>query len=102
MGGNTQMILIDNHIEHDIYAKLDLSGEKKDSLSVKYRVLKIGEVTNYLSTEQAETLFDELDKQLHEVTYVELQDQVYSIQQDLDEANENIERLQDSLAENFA
>jgi len=59
------MIIIDNHIEHETSARLELGGLKTDSLCTPYRPLSIGEVTNYLTPDQIEELFEEVDTKLH-------------------------------------
>ena len=97
------------HIEHEKVV-IGLSDLQKHSTE-EYRTLDFGmDLCVFMTNKQAETLFKELDEKLHEstVTYEymknelsEKEDIIFNIQQDLDEANENVERLQDSLQENF-
>jgi len=66
------------------------------------KVLYIGEeLRTFMSKEQAEKLFNELDLRLHETTYTELEDICLGLESDLVTANELIEDLEDKVQENF-
>jgi len=91
------MILIDNHIEHDIYVELLLGEELTDGMSIKYRTLKLGNVTNYLADDQTEELFTEIDEKIHIQTETnewmkarieELESKVADMEDALEECNE--------------
>ena len=67
-----------------------------------YNVLYIGEeVRVFMSTEQVERLFNELDLRLHKETYTNLEDRCLTLELDIENANELIEDLEDKLQENF-
>jgi len=97
------MVFIDNHISHDNDAVIKCGEEMIDNGGFDYRVLTIGEGANtFINKEQAEKVFDVLDKNLHKTSYSDLQDQVFSLQQELDDSRDLVQRLEDSLQENFA
>ena len=65
-----------------------------------YNVLHIGEdVRAFMSTEQAEKLFNKLDLRLHKEVYTELEDKCLNLELDIEKANELIEELEDRLQE---
>ena len=67
-----------------------------------YNVLYIGEeVRVFMSTEQVEKLFNELDLRLHKEVYTVLEDKCLNLELDIEKANELIEDLEDKLQENF-
>lgn len=45
---------------------------------------------------ELEDIFDKLDKLLHKETYLNLQDKVFSLEDDLEKANETIEEYEDN------
>lgn len=65
-----------------------------------YRQLQIGDNLDvFMTTEQAEKLFDVLDQRLHKKTYSDLQDDCFSLDCDLATANDEVERLTDEVEE---
>jgi len=98
---------INAHIEQE---QLDIEvSDSKQSDGIEYRVLNFGINTNiFMSTEQAEALFVELDIRLHEQTdtreYLknemsEMEDKIFDLTDELEKSNELIEQLEENLAD---
>ena len=86
------MIVIYDHLEENT-----VIGVKSSSDGCK--TLCLGDNLTFMSDAQAEILFDNLDKQLHKKTYCELQDDCFNLDVDLQNANEEVERLSDEVME---
>ena len=84
------------HIEHEKVV-IGLSDLQKHSTE-EYRILDFGmDLCVFMTNKQAETLFDELDRKLHKITYSDLQDENFNLDADLVTANELIEMMQDNV-----
>jgi len=95
------MNIIGIHLEGEESA-INVSGEKV-SFGEKYRVLYLGEGTTvFLSPDQAEELFDKLDSQLHNKTWVQMEETALGLEVDLEEANETIQFYRDEAEERQA
>ena len=93
------MNIITSHIEQENVG-IELS-ELRAADEIQYRTLEFGFATSItLSPEQAEELFNALDKGLHETTYTELEDRCLTLESDLATANELMEELEDKVQEN--
>ena len=91
------MNYVSTHINYEKNVKMVLREEESEGKD-KYRTLKVGEYLDiFLTTEQTEKLFDELDEKLHPgKTYSDLQDLNINTEIDLEKANELIEMYQDN------
>ena len=93
------MIFFDQHLEFEVAPVINC-GELQNNSNIEYRVLTIGDgVKAFITNEQAELLFDELDKKLHPgKTYSDIQDERFNYETDLQTANEIIDMYQDNEA----
>ena len=67
-----------------------------------YEIIKVNDdLVIFTNREQAEQLFNILDKHLHDDTYTQLEDYCLNLESDLEKANELIDDLEDRMDENF-
>ena len=59
------------------------------------KILELPELNIYITKKQAENIFDVMDKELHEKTYSDLEDEVFTLADDLDVANEALTTLRE-------
>lgn len=79
-------------LDGEIFLKLNISDLSVDFADKDYRNLFIGnDLTLVMRDEQLERLFFLLDKTLHEKTYSMLEDIIFNVTDDLEEANGTIE-----------
>lgn len=94
------MNITTSHIEQE-KVKIELS-ELRNVGEIEYRTLDLGIFTSVtLTPEQADELFNVLDKGLHENTYTDLEDRCLNLESDLVAANELIEELEDRIQDNY-
>jgi len=87
---------ISAHINSEVI-KFNLGESTTEFTDTEYRQLQIGENLDvFMTTDQAEALFDTLDKKLHKLTYSDLQDNCFNLDDDLRVSNELIEMYQDN------
>jgi hypothetical protein len=93
------MIDVNIHLEYVADTKIEVSEEIKYEDS-NYRTLNLGEnAVVFMSTEQAEKLFNKLDAKLHKKTYTDMEDRCLTLESELEKANELIEELEDRVQE---
>jgi len=59
------------------------------------KILELPELNVYITIKQAENIFDVMDKELHEKTYSDLEDKVFTLEDNLEVANEAITTLRE-------
>ena len=59
------------------------------------KILELPELNIYITKKQAENIFDLMDKELHEKTYTGLEDEVLTLSDSLDVANEALTILRE-------
>ena len=57
------------------------------------KILELPELNIYVTKKQAENIFDVMDKELHEKTYSDLEDEVFTLQDYYDDLVEQNTRL---------
>jgi len=89
---------ISAHLNGEV-VKFRLGGLQTEFSDDRYRQLQVGDNLDiFMTEEQAEAMFDELDKKLHKKTYSDLQDDCFNLDDDLGKANDVIEMYQDNRA----
>jgi hypothetical protein len=77
-------------------AKIELSNNSTDFASQQYRTMFIGKnFTMFIRDEQLELMFDLIDIKLHDKTYLQQQDEIFSLSDELDAAKEIIQYYRD-------
>jgi hypothetical protein len=80
------------HLDGEIFLKFTLSENITEFADKQYRTLTLGkDLTVFLRDEQLEQLFFLLDKTLHEETYSMLEDKLFNVTDDLEQANGTVE-----------
>ena len=57
------------------------------------------ELIKMMDSEQAEELFDGLDKYLHKITYLQLEDKVFGLEVDIEEMQSTIDYYRELIEE---
>jgi hypothetical protein len=85
------------HLSKD--SKFKVSDIEHEFSESPYRILFMGEHLDvFIPTEIEEAFFDELDKKLHKKTYLQLQEEIFNLECDLEKANELLEMYQDNVS----
>lgn len=72
--------------------KMELSENSIDFASKAYRTLFLGSnLSIFIRDDQLELLFDLIDVKLHDKTYLQQEDEIFSLTDDLDAAKDIIE-----------
>ena len=91
------------HLNNEKTPFIELSFSQEDFGGNKYRTLFLGtDINVFITDEQAEAMFDMLDKRLHKKTYSDLEDENLNYEIDLNNANELIEEYGDEIQERRA
>jgi hypothetical protein len=79
---------------------VELSGHSIDLETKKYRTLYIGNSLSIcLLDRHCEKIFDVIDKKLHKLTYLQMEDKIFCLEDDLESANEIIESYREEERE---
>lgn len=83
--------------------KFKVSDIQTEFSESPYRIINMGKHLDiFMPEEIEESFFDEFDRKLHEKTYLQLQDEIFNLESDLETANEIIEGYREKEEERVA